>query len=181
MTEQNFFNNNQDKNSPFLLHEQKNSFSSIKFPTIKPKTQTKTINDFDSSIILEKINKTITNKAVKLGMKISTLQRELKLLNEKIELLELLNLEADKKKLAALKQVKENIENSLMVLVEEQKRKGLFYYLYSFFDEKFNISKLFVYVNKFITPYIVKFQNYAMKSIIKLFDYVRTNIKKQQL
>ncbi len=181
MTEQNIFNKNQKNNSAFLFNIKKEGFTPLVMPKTKQKTQTKTINDFDSSLILEKINKTITNKAVKLGMKISTLQKELKSINEKIELLKLLNLEADKKKLAALNQVKENIENSLIILEEEQKRKGLFYYLYSFFDEKFNISKFIDIADKFLTPYVKIIHSYIMNFILKTQDFVKANINKQQL
>ncbi len=176
VSENNFFNNEKKQKSSFLFDIKNDGFVPLVMPKIKQKTQTKTLNDFDSSLILEKINKTITNKAVKLGMKISTLQKELKTVNEKIELLKLLNLEADKKRLDGLTQVKENIEASLIKLEEEQKRKGLFYYLYSFFDEKFNISKFIDLIKKFITPYMRILHNYIIKLINKLFDYVKTNI-----
>lgn len=181
VSKENFFSSDKKQNSAFLFDIKKNGFSPLVMPKTTPKTQTKTINDFDSSLILEKINKTITNKAVKLGMKISTLQKELKSVNEKIELLKLLNLEADKKKLSALIQVKENIEGSLIKLEEEQKRKGIFYYFYSFFDEKFHISKFIDTAITIFNPYLNRLKKYFLNLAEKLFNYVKSNINKSQL
>lgn len=103
--------------------------------------QQKMINDFDSSLILENIDKNVKNKAVKINLKISTLEKNLSRINDEYELLKLLNLEKDEKRREELKKFKDYLEVQLNKLKSDRKRFGIFYFLSGFFAGKIDCEK----------------------------------------
>ena len=101
----------------------------------------KSINDFDSSLILENIDLSAKNKAVKINLKINALERELARITEQVELMCLLNLDRDKQKREKYIERKNYIEKQLKQLKEERKNYGVFYSLADFLREKINLAK----------------------------------------
>ncbi len=123
-----------------------NKFSTNQMPVMtssvaEEEKQQKMINDFDSSLILENIDKNVKNKAVRINLKISALERNLSRVNEEYELLKLLNLEKDDKRREELKKFKDYLELQLNKLKSERKRFGIFYFLSGFFAGKVDYEK----------------------------------------
>ena len=118
-----------------------NDFQKSSFISQDDKQQ-KMINDFDSSLILENIDKNVKNKAVRLNLKISTIERNLIKINEEYDLLKLLNLEKDVRRREELKKFKDYLENELQKLKSERKRFGIFYFLSGFFAGKIDYEKV---------------------------------------
>ncbi len=96
----------------------------------------KMINDFDSSLILENIEKSVKNKAVKINLKITTLEKNLTRINDEYELLKLLNLEKDIQRRDELKKFKDYLESEISKLKIERKKFGIWYFLSGFFADK---------------------------------------------
>lgn len=115
---------------------QNNSATSI------PMTKQKMINDFDSALILENIDKNVKNKAVKINLKIKTLEKELDKITEQLELIKLLNLEKDKSRKEKLEENKKYIENQLNNLIAERKNFGIYYSIIAFINSKIDIAVL---------------------------------------
>ena len=101
----------------------------------------KMINDFDSSLILENIDKNVKNKAVKINLKINAIERNLSRINDEYELLKLLNLEKDEKRRDELKNFKDYLENKLQKLKSDRKKFGILYFLEGFFVGKVDCEK----------------------------------------
>ena len=102
----------------------------------------KMINDFDSFLILENIDKTVKNKAVRINLKINALERNLGRINEELDLLKLLNLEKDVKRREELSDFKAHLEKQIDSLKLEKKRFGVWYFISGFFAEKVDYEAL---------------------------------------
>lgn len=119
-------------------------------PVKKEIHKEKFINDFDSTLILEKIDKTVKNKAVKINLKINTLERNLAFVAEELDLLELLKLEKDNKKREDLIASKKILEDKLAKLKNERKKFGLIYSISGFINEKIDFNKFKNYFTSFV-------------------------------
>ncbi|MDD3594569.1 MAG: hypothetical protein PHX18_08080 [Candidatus Gastranaerophilales bacterium] len=104
----------------------------------------KSIDDLDTSLILSTVNKNVTNKSVLLKIKINTLEKELKVIDEKIEYGKLLKLPKEDKKLEHLKDLKKQMETQLTTIKKEARELNILYSYYGFLAEKFK----FVVVDK---------------------------------
>ncbi|MFA6989282.1 MAG: hypothetical protein WC197_04350 [Candidatus Gastranaerophilaceae bacterium] len=87
----------------------------------------KRINDFDSRLILENAQNTMNNQSLKIELKISSTEKEFQKVDDQIRLLELLNLDYDKERLADLYKTKKIIEKQITSLKDEYKKMGLIY------------------------------------------------------
>ena len=74
----------------------------------------------------ENIDKTTKNKAVRLNLKINTLEKNLTKVNEELELMKILNLDKDKSKREQLSKFKAYLELQITSLKAEKKRFGVF-------------------------------------------------------
>ena len=90
---------------------------------------------------MENIDKTTKNKAVRLNLKINTLEKNLARINEQLELIQLLNLDEDKVKKAQLERFKSYLELQISKLKSERQKFGVLYCIQGFFGEKIDISK----------------------------------------
>ena len=108
----------------------------------QPASKQKMINDFDSFLILENIDKTVKNRAVKINLKINALERNLSRIKEEYDLLKLLNLEKDVKRRNELAQFKDYLEQQLTSLKDERRRFGVWYFISGFFAEKIDYDAL---------------------------------------
>ena len=152
----NIFDNN-------LFASEGNAFATN--PANKTNKNDKVINDFDSSLILENVDLTAKNKAVKINLKINTLEKELARVTEQVELLCLLNLDRDKKKREKFIERKEYIEKQLKQLKDERKNYGIFYSLADFMREKINTINFKKFIDK------------QLPTIKKIFSSVLVPIK----
>jgi len=123
--------------------------------------QKKLINDFDSDLILENIDKTTKNKAVRLNLKIKTLERNLANINEQLELILLLNLDKDKDKKEQLSRFKTYLEFQIEKLRNEKKKFGLIYSVNGFLDEKIDTEAFKMCFLKLINLFNVIFSKAA--------------------
>jgi len=128
-------------------------------------SQQKCINDFDSSLILENIDKTTKNKAVRLNLKINTLEKNLTKVNEELELMKILNLDKDKSKREQLSKFKAYLELQITSLKAEKKRFGVFYSISGFIDENIDL-KYFFKVKNYIMPYFKKYYNLVLNYVL---------------
>ena len=125
----------------------------------------KTINDFDSSLILENIDKTAKNKAVKINLRINTLEKNLAKVSEELELIKLLNLEKDKDKREQLTKLKKNLELQITNLKKERKNFGILYSMTGFLEEKIYIKSI---INVILTL-CLKMRKYYFR----VFDFLK--------
>ena len=102
----------------------------------------KIIDDFDSSLILENIDKTAKNKAVQINLKINTLKKNLAKVSEQLELINLLNLDKDKSKKQKLTDIKAYLEFQIQNLEIERKNFGVIYSISGFVEEKVDIDSI---------------------------------------
>ena len=124
----------------------------------------KMINDFDSSLILENIDKNVKNKAVRINLKINTLEKNLSRIREEYDILHLLNLKKDEKRREELKKFMNYVEKQLNNLKIQRKKFGIFYFLSGFFADKVDFEKakeiMFLLKNE-----VKKYDKMAMSSL----------------
>ena len=114
---------NNSASSSFFITEN-NAFATV--PVKKTQPKQKLINDFDSDLILEKIDKTVENKAVRINLKINAIKKNLTLVNEDLGLIDLLKLDKDEKKRKELLVLKEYLEeNEDSMFLKDKSRKVL--------------------------------------------------------
>lgn len=100
------------------------------------------INDVDSSLILENIDKTAQNRVVKINLKLKTLEKTLYKISEELKVLQLFNLEEDKAKREQMLLLKRNIESQIADLKEEKKKFGIFYIISAYTNNKITYENL---------------------------------------
>lgn len=130
----------------------------------------KSINDFDSSLILENIDLSAKNKAVKINLKIIALEKELAKITEQVELMCLLNLDKDKQKKEKFMQRKARIEKQLSELKTERKNYGAFYTIADFAQEKIKFNKFKNSFDNYL-PLIKKYYALILNSLKSLKNY----------
>lgn len=174
-------NNQQEQNNMFTTGSIFNNIDSNMFITNenpiesnhKADKQT-CINDLDSSLILENVDKTAKNRVVKIDLKLKTLEKTLYRISEELKLLELFNLASDKDKRAELIRIKSTIERQIEDLKLEKRKFGLFYILSSYTNNKLSYEIFLKYFN-IVYNFVKKYSGYIIdnKKIINIINMVK--------
>jgi len=153
---------------------EQNFFSAAENPIPSEKSDKQSwINDVDSSLILENIDRTAQNRVVKINLKLKTLEKTLSKVSEELKVLQLFNLDEDKVKREQMLILKQNIENQIISLKEEKKKFGIFYIISAYTNNKVTYEKLCKLANSI--AFI------ARKYFYILLDYARKNAYVQKL
>ena len=151
-----------------------NFFLSTESPITSSKNDKQAwINDIDSSLILENVDKTAQNRVVKINLKLKTLEKTLGRISEELKVLQLFNLEEDKIKREQMMLLKQNIESQIESLKEEKKKFGIFYIISAYTNNKITYENLSLYLRKII----VLIQKYSSM----VFNYLANNIYVKKL
>ena len=126
----------------------------------------KIIDDFDSSLILENIDKTAKNKAVQINLKINTLRKNLSKVTEQLELINLLNLDKDKSQKEKLTDIKSYLEFQIQNLEIERKNFGVIYSVSGFVEEKVDIDS--------IVSTLLKIRLFTQKYYRIIYNYLKS-------